>query len=244
MASSHRLLHLTSTFSLSTREVEGNEPFEGDLTSVVHLLSGKLWLSSYKGVFEIDADGHYSKVPALNSLAEVNALTQTPDGTVWIGFEKGLSTYLGGNVATYLPSNNVTQLTVDPDGSLWVAHNRASVFIGVSLLELYSGASGIVHLRGHDPGAWEVLSPSNDSLPNQDISSLAVTKNALWVGEKVGLFRIQRSHWNILPLPQARAEIVQGFGRSSDGALWCLTNLRLRVLTSSGTIITPLQVKS
>ena len=56
----------------------------------------------------------------------IRAITQTPDGYLWLGTDEGLARFDGYDFVTFskntgdLPSNSVTALTVGPTGILWI----------------------------------------------------------------------------------------------------------------------------
>src|SRR5882724_6578107 len=66
--------------------------------------------------------------------SNVHAITQTPDGYVWVATETGLSRFDGVRFQTVWPSrtsiqpeNNVERLLVDTHGNFWMAMHRGNV---------------------------------------------------------------------------------------------------------------------
>src|ERR1035441_2832983 len=56
----------------------------------------------------------------------VKAITQTPDGYLWLGTDEGLARFDGfeftifSRPASDLPANSINALASSPDGSLWI----------------------------------------------------------------------------------------------------------------------------
>src|SRR6476659_1676950 len=56
----------------------------------------------------------------------IRAITQTPDGNLWLGTDEGLARFDGYEFAIFnkdqgeLPGNSVTALAAAPDGTLWI----------------------------------------------------------------------------------------------------------------------------
>src|SRR5882762_506281 len=107
----------------------------------------------------------------------IRAISQTPDGYLWIGTSGGLARFDGVRFVVYarfntpsMTDDNIRALAVARDGSLWVATD------GGGLLHFQDG-----HFRAFGP---------NDGLTNEFVASVIEDRQGkLWVGTNRGLFR-------------------------------------------------------
>src|SRR6266849_3577218 len=107
----------------------------------------------------------------------IRAISQTPDGYLWIGTSGGLARFDGVRFVVYarfntpaMTDDNIRALAVAKDGSLWVATD------GGGLLHFQDG-----HFRSFGP---------NEGLTNEFVGSVLQDRQGkLWVATNRGLFR-------------------------------------------------------
>jgi ligand-binding sensor domain-containing protein len=102
-----------------------------------------LWIGSTTGLGRLAPDGQYIEYTTDNGLVDngVHFITQTHDGTLWIGTMRGISKFKDGKFENItaengLPAGYVRDIEEDNDGTIWIA--------------TYGG--GIVRLRGGRDG--------------------------------------------------------------------------------------------
>jgi ligand-binding sensor domain-containing protein/signal transduction histidine kinase len=108
----------------------------------------------------------------------IRAISQTPDGYLWIGTSGGLARFDGVRFVIYarfntpaMTDDNIRALSVAKDGSLWVA----------------TDGGGLLHFRD---GHFRAFGP-NDGLTNEFISSVLEDREGkVWVATRRGLFRL------------------------------------------------------
>lgn len=115
--------------------------------------------------------------------ADIWAMTQSPDGYLWLGTGGGLYRFDGVRFERFadraghnLPASNLTALTLAPDGNLWVGYF----------------AGGISRIKN---GQVE-SSTTADGLPGGWVSSFAVeASGTVWASLEGGLARFSSGHW-------------------------------------------------
>jgi signal transduction histidine kinase len=152
------------------------------------------------------------KFRTLSSLSgyPITAITQTADGTIWLGSKgEGLFRYEGGQTRHLftkdgLISDVVLSLAADRDGSLWIGT-----------------PDGLNHLRGEKIEAYT----SADGLPDDFIRSLYADRDgSLWVGTRRGLAHWQSGHFTVLARADGlTSDLIGAMLRSSSNDLWVAT---------------------
>jgi ligand-binding sensor domain-containing protein len=107
----------------------------------------------------------------------IRAISQTPDGYLWIGTSGGLARFDGVRFVVYgrfntptMADDNIRALAVAKDGSLWVG----------------TDGGGLLHFQD---GRFRSFGP-NEGLTNEFVSSvLEDGQGKLWVATNRGLFR-------------------------------------------------------
>jgi signal transduction histidine kinase/ligand-binding sensor domain-containing protein len=143
----------------------------------------------------------------------IDVMTQTPDGTLWLGSAVGLYHFDGISFQAYpsasdppLPSPNISALAVAPDGTLWIGFR----FGGVSSLR-----DG--HLTNYSV---------NDGVPDGTVKSMIWdSTGSLWVAAKGGLARLSHQHWDHFAPTQLPT--TYGVVADSAGTLWAATEDRV-----------------
>ena len=162
--------------------------------SIVHLRNGDTLVGTARGLDRLTAanlDVTHIELPvalaAPGQALRVRALTEAPDGMVWVGTDSGLGRYdprkshwrvyrevpadaPGHNTA--LPDNRVQSLLLDSQGRLWVGMIRG--------LSWFDSATGRFFSYRRDEAEAR-------SLPDDYIVSLAEDRGgSLWIGTKFG----------------------------------------------------------
>jgi diguanylate cyclase (GGDEF)-like protein len=137
----------------------------------------------------------------------VEAITQTPDGYLWIGTEGGLARFDGARVRTFstsntpaLENNTIYALCVDRRGRLWVGTG-----------------GGLVRAEGET-----LVVPRDTPAPREAIFDLLEDRaGTLWAASTAGLIRLQDGARRIYTkkdgLPSNRLE---GLWEDAAGNLW------------------------
>ncbi len=197
----HRVRHTpTETNSLS----------DNSIFSIAHLRNGDTLIGTARGLDRLSAATLVvSRIALPTALVapgqplRVRALTETPDGMVWVGTDAGLGRYdpRGDHWRIYkastggLPDNRVQSLLIDSQGRLWI---------------------GLIHgLAWLDP-VTETISAyfrdeaENRSLPDDYVVSLFEDRGgSLWIGTKSGgLAKWNPRTWSF---GHARASAEEGF---------------------------------
>lgn len=113
------------------------------------------------------------------------AITQTPDGFLWIGSQNGLTRFDGVHFdqspTDLLPKTNVSRLLAEPNGDLWIGY----VFGGISVLH-----------------QGKLSSAPEGALPGGSVLSIVRAKDgSLWVATTTGIARQRNGHWERITLP-------------------------------------------
>src|SRR5262249_19635920 len=110
----------------------GNVKRVGQCLLLALLNSSSVW--SLNEDFTLQRLNHRAYTIAEGAPAQVNALAQTPDGTLWAGGETGLTRFDGLHFVQYpgpadppLPSSNISALLASADGGLWIGFRLGGV---------------------------------------------------------------------------------------------------------------------
>ncbi len=115
--------------------------------------------------------------------APIRAITQTPDGYLWLGTEAGLYRFDGlrfilweSDSGEKLPVATVLSLCIARDGSLWIGFGSG----GIS--QIRNG-----HLKNYS---------SDDGIPNGGIQTIAEDlSGSIWAGGQYGFGKFQNGKW-------------------------------------------------
>ncbi len=138
---------------------------------------------------------------------EVNAITQTPNGFLWVGTDGGLARFDGEHftqirlrpgISKEIPVNF---LLTAGDGALWVGTDSGLVYIPATAVDHFDRSL----VTMYHPGAG----------PSDRISCLLMRKGILWVGTGHGLYRFDRGHL-VTVIPD---EPVSTMDQTADGHL-------------------------
>ena len=165
-----------------------------------------LWVGSDTTGLHILRQQKFRTLPSLSGYP-ITAITQTVDGTIWLGSKgEGLFHYVGGqthhlSTKDGLISDVILTLAADGDGSLWIGT-----------------PDGLNHLRDEKIEAYT----SADGLPDDFIRSLYADRDgSLWVGTRRGLAHRQSGHFTVLSRADGlTSDLVGAMLRSSSNDLW------------------------
>jgi signal transduction histidine kinase/ligand-binding sensor domain-containing protein len=168
-----------------------------------------LWVGSDTTGLHILRQQKFRTLPSLSGYP-ITAITQTVDGTIWLGSKgEGLFRYEGGQTRHLstkdgLISDVILTLAADGDGSLWIGT-----------------PDGLNHLRAEKIESYT----SADGLPDDFIRSLyADSDGSLWVGTRRGLAHRQSGHFTVLSRADGlTSDLIGAMLRSSSNDLWVAT---------------------
>lgn len=184
---------------------------QNSINDILQTRDGYLWLATFGGLARFDGVRFTvfdaATTPGLES-NRLTALTEGPDGTLWIGSELGhLIRRQGGRFETFRPRSGLPEsyivwdLLAEADGSVWLATSSgvARAFEG-RVAELYTEAQG---LFGSSSG-----------------SMLRASSGAIWIGGGGGVARLEagtiRRFESLLP----RSDLVYGLTEVDGGRVW------------------------
>jgi diguanylate cyclase (GGDEF)-like protein len=140
----------------------------------------------------------------------VLGVQQTPDGYLWLATYEGLVRFDGVRFHTFgyaelpgLRRGSFIALAVDSAGALWAASESGEL------------------VRRERRGRWTVFD-ADDGLPPDRISALRLDRDGgLWVGSRLGVWRMAGGRATPLPPPRGMAApAVIALAQDADGALW------------------------
>ncbi len=189
---------------------------------------GVVWAGTNQGLVRI-MEGVARGITREDGLGSdyVRTVTQTGDGTVWVGQAAGLDHIRGGHVAPVhlLPDGGQRQPSVL---ALAAAATGGGVWAGT-----YDAGVARVQADGRVSG-WIGTAQGLDSLM---VRSLAVDPDGLWIGTVTGLARYQdgrvRAYGPGDGLPEA---MVLALYREPDGTLWIGTDQGMAWRTAGGKV--------
>jgi signal transduction histidine kinase/ligand-binding sensor domain-containing protein len=142
---------------------------------------------------------------------EVNAITQTRNGFLWVGTDGGLARFDGQHFtqirlrAGKSKEIPVSFLVTAQDGALWVGTDSGLAHIPSAALDHFDRSL----VTMYHPGAG----------PSDRIACLLIRDGILWVGTGHGLYRFERGHF-VTVIPD---EPISTMDKTSDGHLLIIT---------------------
>ena len=178
-------------------------------TSVLTMFEDRehnLWVGTDTTGLHILRHQKFRTLPSLSGYP-ITAITQTADGTIWLGTKgEGLFHYVDGQTRHLstkdgLISDVILTIAADQDGSLWIGT-----------------PDGLSHLRGEKIESYT----SADGLPDDFIRSLYADRDgSLWVGTRRGLAHRQNGHFTILSRADGlTSDLIGAMLRSTTNDLW------------------------
>jgi ligand-binding sensor domain-containing protein/signal transduction histidine kinase len=168
-----------------------------------------LWIGTDTAGLHILRLQKFRRLPPLSGYA-ITAITQTIDGTIWLGSkDEGLFRYDAGEIRHLstkdgLLSDVILTLAADRDGSLWIGT-----------------PDGLSHLQDGKIKSYT----SSDGLPDDFIRSLFSDKDgSLWIGTRRGLAHWKDGRFTVLSRMEGlKSDLVGAMLRSSSNDLWVAT---------------------
>lgn len=186
---------------------------------------------------------------------KINAITQTPDGYLWLATDFGLLRFDGIRAVPWqppadqpLPSNTIQSLLTARDGTLWIGTAKGLASWKDGRLTQYPDLAGQFVARileDHEGVLWagSLGSPSgrlcaiqkgnvhcdgaDGSLGSGPFGLYEDSKGRLWGAVANGLWRWKPGPSRLSPIPGNR-DGIQAFGEDSDGTLLIGTNEGVR----------------
>ncbi len=177
----------------------------------VHVINqdraGRLWAGGYRlACIEHGAARMYSLGAGFGQNM-VKSITQTRDGTMWVGTVAGLESMPPGQDG-FRPvksiASTVRTLRQSDDGVLWIGT------IGQGVFQLRDGES--THIT-------HILAPA--ALPsNTVLSFFEDSEHNFWIGTQTGMLRLTRSPVNIVAFPTPSDSDFGTIYQDRDGSFW------------------------
>lgn len=216
--------------------------------SVTQDAAGNLWISIARdGVVKVGPDGKvvsWKEAPGWPG-GEAEAILAARDGTIWVGFLRGLFEFRDGHGTLHPEILNVGGLFEASDGSIWAGTSRDGIFRGrhgrfekidlglpetptfiTSFAEtadgtIYAGTwtDGLLRIG---PERKELLTRAH-GLPSNEIRAVHVDgAGRLWVGMRGrGLAVLEAGRWlNPDALAEAVGDQVNAIAEDDQGHLW------------------------
>jgi ligand-binding sensor domain-containing protein len=141
----------------------------GSVVALAQTVDGYLWVGTTDGLFRFDGISFERYKPEHNQLpsSAVSTLLALPDGSLWIGYDRGGATHLkDGRATNYsdaegFPVSTVRRFIQDGDGTIWAA------VVG-----------GFVRLEG---GRWQTVGEEWNYPAKSAWTMLVDRKGTLWV---------------------------------------------------------------
>ncbi|HVK69841.1 MAG TPA: two-component regulator propeller domain-containing protein [Polyangium sp.] len=178
----------------------------GQISALAQTRDGFLWLAAASTLYWFDGV-RFEQVesPDGEPLSAIQTLHASPDGGLWIGFQRGGAAYLkDGRVTRYGEaqglSQQVSSFAVDADGRVWTGGKRGGLF----LLE-----GGHWHFVGDDWG-----------FPGRQANYVFLDREGtLWVAAENTLVFLPRGS-RTFRKTGARVKWVSRIAQASDGSIW------------------------
>jgi ligand-binding sensor domain-containing protein/signal transduction histidine kinase len=166
--------------------------------------AGRLWAGGFKlACIDHMAARIYTLGPEL-SQNMVKSITQTADGTMWVGTVSGLDAMAPGEDRFHAVkeiAGTVRVVRQTPDGVLWIGT------IGQGIYQLSGGR--FTHLTA------PAQLPSNTVL-----NFFEDNEKNFWIGTQTGMLRLTRSPVSIVPLPQQNDSDFGTIYQDREGSFW------------------------
>ncbi len=161
---------------------------------------GRVWVSTYRGLFRGTGARFEQVIPEAADAAEIFHMTLADrEGRIWVAGDRGLMRYEGDRWRRFttqdgLAYEKVAQVAEDPDGSIWIG---------------YRDAYGITHLTfpgNSDQVKIESYTQANGLRSDKTLFLQFDARGWLWVGTDHGIDVYDKARW-------------RHYGRS-DGVIW------------------------
>jgi len=189
-----------------TPREQGGGWTSGPVTAMAGTPGGELVIAAGRELWKMDAQGEVLPLFRADRWRTVNALTVTPDGTVWVGTETGAYGLR--------------------DGRIVLALDRTSLLGGAPVRTLMQDGRGLLWI-GAESGVWQLHLAVNrlitwrEGSPNTLYPIAETSDSTLWMGTPHGVFGIRGTQ--LFPLTHVEGVLlgeVRYGAVAPDGALW------------------------
>jgi signal transduction histidine kinase/ligand-binding sensor domain-containing protein len=218
----------------------------GRTNCLLPLTDGKMWIGTDRGILRWDGTKLTQLgIPAPLQRAEVHALLQGHDSSIWVGSAKGLFRVKKDGLSYDAHSGAIKALFEDREGNVWVGTSgsierlRESLFVTYPVGGHGSESSGPIYVDD-DGRTWfaplegslhwlrgtETGTIANDSLSKDVVYSIAGQKDEVWIGrQRGGLTRLLYSPKAITTRTYTETDglaqnSVYAVYESQDGTVW------------------------
>ena len=191
------------------------------VAALLHTRDGYLWIGTYEGLFRYDGVNYTlidsQRQPTWHDLA-VTALYEAPDGTLWLGHERGaVRAYKDGNFTEYparpgWKADRFHAITSDKAGAIWLLDSRG---------ELARLGDGLV------------LHPEWGGLDNR-WGLVRTREGRVWVVNGGRLSELVGDTLRVTEAPPGCNNVVHGIAAGADGGLWVAAGGKLWRTTDTG----------
>jgi ligand-binding sensor domain-containing protein/signal transduction histidine kinase len=151
----------------------------------------------------------------------VRAITQTPDGYLWVGTRMGLARFDGIHFRRYDPQNtpalknpNISALCVDANGFLWIG----------------TYGEGLLHM---EPSGFSGYTSTNGLVGDEVTVLYRATNGSIWIGTTAGLSHYEAGKFtNYTKKDGLASDIVRSVLQARDGNIWVATGEGLNRITA------------
>lgn len=173
----------------------------------------------------------------------INDIAFSPDGSVWLATDLGLSHFVNGEWTTYTTANapflhnNIESVGVDPTGAVWVNNTRLNYTDGA--LHRFDGVNWTTW-KGGSGLPWPTITPLRGP-------AIDAANGHVWIAAEIhaGLAEWNGSTWTLHPTISGDTPVANLKPKYVDafGAVWCIGSPIVRFdesgLTLFGTSNTP-----
>lgn len=183
----------------------------------IAVVGSDIYVSGYKGVTRIHADGSLQVYNSANGMPEqdTRAILADSDGALWLGTSNGLVRFKDNAWSLYnrdntpdFPSASINALAFAPNGSLWLA----------------TPYEEIVEFAPTSQSVKQVFKRPDQKI----VTDLLVDDNGqvLYATADNGIFALQASTWQPMRIEsdQLLSNYVSSFGADQEGMLWVGTD--------------------
>ncbi|MEW6367034.1 MAG: two-component regulator propeller domain-containing protein [Acidobacteriota bacterium] len=209
---------------------------------------GTLYLGLYGGGLLAQAKYHFVEVSPRELLSNsVTALSQDPDGALWVGTPAGLSRYREGSFETCGPESGVPLepigcLYVDRAGVLWIGTGSGLLRVQGGKSRRYTredglGSNTVLCMAEDGPGdLWAGTTRGlarmrpegfqtytrRDGLSDDYVRTLLCDRHGcLWVGTNGGLNRLKDGAFSSIRASDGlSSDLITAIAEDSEGSLW------------------------
>ncbi|MFN8344090.1 MAG: two-component regulator propeller domain-containing protein [Spirosomataceae bacterium] len=222
-------------FEITSDALEKRYSVPSDLVlrSVLFDSKDSLWLGTEEGVFRASAKKHEIKMADLQPVSRelVYEMTETSDGSIWMGLLSGCMRYRQGSILKFGPHNGFTNFLVkglleDREGNVWfttdgdgvykftnpafTSFNPSSGLKGSTVSCLALDLTGKLWISYFDEGmdVWDTKTnrplPIPKELQNKRINCIAIDNEGnTWVGlAGAGVYKISATKTEYIPLEE------------------------------------------